>query len=93
MFFSGGILMKAPKFRYVCAESVEQVLNILSEYGDEACILAGGQSLMPTLNMRLSQPELLLDINRLEVLKGISLEEGMVRIGALVRHSEGFLTW
>jgi carbon-monoxide dehydrogenase medium subunit len=84
--------MKTPKFAYIRAESVAQVLNLLAEHGDDARILAGGQSLMPTLNMRLSQPDLLIDINRLDVLKGISVEDGpkdgMVRIGALVRHAE-----
>ena len=80
--------MKAPKFSYVRAESVEQVLRLLDEHGDEARILAGGQSLMPTLNMRLSQPRLLIDINRLEALKGISLQGDRVRIGALTRHVE-----
>jgi carbon-monoxide dehydrogenase medium subunit len=80
--------VKAPKFSYVRAESVEQVLRLLEEHGDEARILAGGQSLMPTLNMRLSQPRLLIDINRLEVLKGIALQGERVRIGALTRHAE-----
>ena len=80
--------MKAPRFSYVRAESVEQVLELLEEHGDEARILAGGQSLMPTLNMRLSQPKLLIDINRIEALKGISLQGGLVRIGAMTRHAE-----
>lgn len=80
--------MKAPKFSYVRAESVEQVLRLLDEHGDEARILAGGQSLMPTLNMRLSQPRLLIDINRLEALKGISVQGDRVRIGAMTRHAE-----
>ena len=80
--------MKAPKFSYVRAESVGQVLQLLAEHGEEARILAGGQSLMPTLNMRLSQPRLLIDINRLEPLKGISLQVGRVRIGAMARHTE-----
>ena len=80
--------MKAPKLSYVRAESVAQALALLSEHGDDARILAGGQSLMPTLNMRLSQPDLLIDINRLDVLRGISVEDGMVRIGALARHAE-----
>lgn len=80
--------MKAPKFRYIRADSVEQVLALLDQYGDEARILAGGQSLMPTLNMRLSQPEILIDINHLDALKGISIEDGTVRIGALARHVE-----
>jgi aerobic carbon-monoxide dehydrogenase medium subunit len=80
--------VKAPKFSYVRAESVEQVLWLLEEHGDEARILAGGQSLMPTLNMRLSQPRLLIDINRLDALKGISVQGDKVRIGALARHAE-----
>jgi carbon-monoxide dehydrogenase medium subunit len=80
--------VKAPKFSYVRAESVGHALQLLAEHGDEARILAGGQSLMPTLNMRLSQPRLLIDINRLEPLTGIALEGGQVRIGALTRHAE-----
>lgn len=78
--------MKAPKFHYIRAESVEQVLRLLAEHGDDARVLAGGQSLMPTLNMRLSQPKVLLDINRLDRLKGISFQNGNVKIGALTRH-------
>jgi carbon-monoxide dehydrogenase medium subunit len=80
--------VKAPKFSYVRAESVAQVLQLLGEHGDEARILAGGQSLMPALNMRLSQPGLLIDINRLEALQGISVQGDCVRIGALTRHAE-----
>jgi aerobic carbon-monoxide dehydrogenase medium subunit len=80
--------VKAPKFSYVRAESVAHAVQLLAEHGDEARVLAGGQSLMPTLNMRLSQPRLLVDINRLEALAGIALENGQVRIGALTRHAE-----
>ena len=80
--------MKAPKFSYVRADNIDQTLALLSEHGEDARILAGGQSLMPTLNMRLSQPEILIDINRLDALKGISVKDGMVRIGALARHAE-----
>jgi carbon-monoxide dehydrogenase medium subunit len=61
---------------------------LLAEHGDDARILAGGQSLMPVLNMRLSQPKLLIDINRIDALKGISVRDGGVRIGALARHVE-----
>jgi aerobic carbon-monoxide dehydrogenase medium subunit len=78
--------VKAPRFSYVRAESVEHALGLLEEHGEEARILAGGQSLMPTLNMRLSQPKLLIDINRLAALEGISLRGDNVRIGALARH-------
>lgn len=80
--------MKAPRFSYVRAESIDQVLELLAEHGEQARILAGGQSLMPTLNMRLSAPRLLIDINRLEPLRGISLAGGRVRIGAMARHAE-----
>jgi len=80
--------VKAPRFSYVRAASLGEALDLLAEYGDEASILAGGQSLMPTLNMRLSSPTVLVDINRIDDLKGISLEGGEVRIGALARHVE-----
>jgi carbon-monoxide dehydrogenase medium subunit len=63
-------------------------LRLLEQHGDDARVLAGGQSLMPTLNMRLSQPKLLIDINRIATLRGISARDGKVRIGALARHVE-----
>ncbi len=80
--------VKAPKFRYVRVDTLDRALDLLDRHGEDARILAGGQSLMPTLNMRLSQPEILIDINRLDGLKGISSEDGRVRIGALTRHAE-----
>ena len=80
--------MKAPELSYKRAGSVGQVIELLAAYGDDVRVLAGGQSLMPTLNMRLSKPKLLLDINQLNALKGISFEDGIVRVGALVRHAE-----
>ena len=82
----GGV--KAPKFRYARAESVRHALELLQAHGEDARILAGGQSLMPTLNMRLSQPEILIDINRLEELRGIRDDGGAIRIGTLARHVE-----
>lgn len=80
--------MKAPKFSYIRATSLENALELLHQHGEEARILAGGQSLMPTLNMRLSQPDILIDINKLDALKGIALDGDFVRIGALTRHVE-----
>ncbi len=80
--------MKAPRFAYTRPDNLDEVLALLAEHGDEARILAGGQSLMPTLNMRLSRPSLLIDINRIDALKGIGLDNGTVRIGALARHAE-----
>ena len=67
---------------------MDQVLMLLNEYGEEGQILAGGQSLMPTLNMRLSNPKLLIDINHLSELNSISINDDTVSIGALSRHSE-----
>jgi carbon-monoxide dehydrogenase medium subunit len=69
-------------------ETLDQALQLLAEHGEDARILAGGQSLMPVLNMRLSHPRVLIDINRIEALKGISLQNGSVRVGALARHAE-----
>ncbi len=84
--------MKAPKFSYVRAESVEHACKLLADHGDEARILAGGQSLMPTLAMRLSRPTLLIDINRLEHLAGAIYNGKEVRIGALTRHADVMLS-
>ena len=80
--------VKAPKFSYVRATSLGQVMDLLERYGEDAQILAGGQSLMPALNMRLSAPRLLVDINGIAALQGITCKEGVVRIGALARHAE-----
>ena len=80
--------MKAPPFAYARASALAEVFDLLEQYGDAAKILAGGQSLMPTLNMRLSAPELLIDISRLTQLAGIRVMAGHVHIGALTTHSE-----
>ena len=80
--------MKAPKFNYIRAESRQQALELLDQLGEDGRILAGGQSLMPTLNMRLSQPDTLIDINKVPDLSGITLENNVVRIGAMTRHVE-----
>ena len=80
--------MKPPRFHYERPETLEAALRLLAEHGEDARILAGGQSLMPTLNMRLSQPALLIDINRVDALAGIRLDGDRVRIGALTRHAD-----
>ncbi len=79
--------MKAPRFKYARPESVDEAVEMLSSER-EALILAGGQSLMPVLNMRLASPSLLIDINWLRELGGIEMGDGMLRIGALTRHRE-----
>ena len=80
--------MKSPAFDYVRADSPQQVYALLAQHGDEARVLAGGQTLLATLNMRLSQPSLLVDIAGLQGLRGITLAGGTLRIGALTRHVE-----
>ena len=90
--------MKAPAFDYVRATSLPQVFALLRQHGDAARLLAGGQTLVATLNMRLSEPALLIDINALDGLRGItlaadslatsSLATNRLRIGALVTHAE-----
>lgn len=80
--------MKAAEFDYVKPSTLEQVFELLQEHGDEARLLAGGQSLLATLNMRLSEPGIVIDITGLKALRGISVEDRHLRIGALVTHSE-----
>ena len=80
--------MKAPAFAYVRARNLPEVFGLLEKHGDRARLLAGGQSLIATLNMRLSAPELLIDISRLGELSGIKVGKGRVRIGALTTHAE-----
>ena len=57
--------MKPPNFLYACPDSVEETLALMASHGADAKLLAGGQSLMPMLNLRLAEPALLIDINRL----------------------------
>ncbi|MGH8660678.1 MAG: FAD binding domain-containing protein [Burkholderiales bacterium] len=80
--------MKAPPFAYARARSLAEVFDLLAAHGDGAKLLAGGQSLIAALNMRLSAPELLIDITRLTELSGIQVRDGVVRIGALTTHAE-----
>jgi len=80
--------LKAPAFAYVRAGSLAEACALLTQHGDRARLLAGGQSLIATLNMRLSAPELLIDISRLTELAGIKVSSGAVRIGALTTHAE-----
>lgn len=78
--------MKAPAFAYAKPASLAEALALLARPGAKA--LAGGQSLIPALNMRLSSPELLVDLGGLSELKSIETRNGIVRVGALVTHSE-----
>lgn len=80
--------MKAPPFAYVRARSLKEALGLLQKHGERAKILAGGQSLLAALNMRLAAPELLIDISRLPALSGIRSGKGKLIIGALTTHAE-----
>ena len=74
--------MKPPRFDYARADDMATAIELLTEYGDDARILAGGQSLMAVLNMRLAQPQLLIDISRSAELGTAAVEHGFLFIGA-----------
>ncbi len=80
--------MKPAPFSYIAPRGVPEVMELLSRYGEECKLLAGGQSLLPMLGMRLHRPSVLIDLNRVEGLGGIREEDGRVRVGAMTRHSE-----
>jgi aerobic carbon-monoxide dehydrogenase medium subunit len=80
--------MKARNFRYVRPASLQEAYRMLAEAGGEAVPIAGGQSLLAGLNMRLSSPKVLVDIGNLAELTGQSYADGMVRLGALTRHRD-----
>jgi aerobic carbon-monoxide dehydrogenase medium subunit len=80
--------MKAAAFSYARPQSLAEVFSLLAQHGDEARLLAGGQTLLATLNMRLSEPSLLIDMQAVTELRGLTFENGVLRIGALVTHSE-----
>jgi carbon-monoxide dehydrogenase medium subunit len=92
--------MKAPAFDYTRPATLAAVFGLLAAHGEGARLLAGGQTLLATLNMRLSEPSMLIDIGAIEVLKGISVQRAaqssiqragnasVLRIGALATHSE-----
>ncbi|MDE2417939.1 MAG: xanthine dehydrogenase family protein subunit M [Burkholderiales bacterium] len=80
--------MKSPEFDYVKPRTLEQAIALLEANGDEARILAGGQSLLAALNMRLSEPSLLIDIGALPALRRIAVQGEFLRIGALSTHTD-----
>ncbi len=77
--------MKLPEFEYEAPSTVAEALALLAEHQDEASVLAGGQSLVPLLALRLARPAVLVDINGLHELSGVSRAAGRVTIGALTR--------
>jgi len=84
--------MKPRPFDYVAPDSVEEVLALLAEYGDDARILAGGQSLLPMLNLRLIDPAVLIDVSRIAALNTIRDLGLTIEIGAAVTQNE-LMAW
>ncbi|GFE87653.1 FAD binding domain-containing protein [Steroidobacter agaridevorans] len=80
--------MKPAPFDYYAPKSVEEACALLAEAGGGATVLAGGQTLLPLLALRMSQPFVVIDINRIESLKFVSRADGGTRIGPVVRQSE-----
>ncbi|OMP67270.1 FAD binding domain-containing protein [Domibacillus epiphyticus] len=80
--------MKPPKFSYHRPGNYAEALDLLDQYGEDAKIMSGGQSLIPILNMRLSTPKHIIDLSRIDDLKGIRQEGNMIVIGGMTRHVE-----
>lgn len=80
--------MKPHAFEYQHAKSLDEALELLAARKGEARPIAGGQSLVPVMNMRLARPEALVDIGGLDALRGIAVEKGQLRLGALTLHRE-----
>src|SRR5689334_12703511 len=77
--------VKPPPFDYVAPTSLDEAVSALAEHGEDAKLLAGGQSLIPLLSLRLARPTALIDLNGVEELSGVSVN-GSVSIGAITRH-------
>ena len=77
--------MKPPRFDYLAPSSIEEALAILRQHGEQAKVLAGGQSLVPLLNFRLARPAYLVDLNEISGLDGIRVDDGHLAIGAMAR--------
>ena len=80
--------MKPAKFAYQAPQTLDEALALIAEHGDDAKLLAGGQSLIPVMNFRLAQPEMLIDLNGTKGLDQLSLAaDGSLEIGSMVRQS------
>jgi len=79
--------MKPPQFDYHDPQSLDEALELLAEHGEEAKALAGGQSLVPLLNFRLTYPEHLIDLGRVPALAYVRRQNGVLRIGAMTRQA------
>src|SRR6185312_15013689 len=77
-----------PEFEYTVPESLDEALKALADGGEDAKVLAGGHSLIPLMKLRLAAPSLLVDMRRVEELKGVSSDGDAIRFGAMTRHHE-----
>lgn len=77
--------MKPPVFEYHAPANLQEALELLGRYGGEARLMAGGQSLMPLMNVRLVRPAVIVDLNRVEELAYIQTADGSLRVGAMTR--------
>ena len=75
------------QFDYIAPTTIEEALVVLGEKGDEAKIMAGGQSLLPVLRMRLNAPETIIDLGKIESLRGVRDDGDAIVIGAMTPHS------
>ena len=80
--------MLPARFEYHRPSTLEEALALLAEHGDDAKVLAGGQSLIPMMKLRFAAPAQLIDINRIDGLDAIEEADGELHIGALVRHNQ-----
>lgn len=80
--------MKPAPFEYFAPDSLPEALSLVAEHGEDAKILAGGQSLVPMMNFRLVRPKVLIDINRIDSLGYINERGGRLHIGAMTRHRD-----
>ena len=80
--------MYPAEFEYFAPATVDEALALLARYGDDAKILAGGQSLIPMMKLRIASPRFLIDVNRIESLSGLRRDGERLEIGALCRHAD-----
>ncbi|WP_287268090.1 FAD binding domain-containing protein [Thermogemmatispora sp.] len=86
--------MKPARFRYFAPHTITEAAQLLDEQGDEARLLAGGQSLLPLLNLRLARPSALIDLNEIQALAFIHPRNGGLVLGALdTRCYPGAIHW
>jgi carbon-monoxide dehydrogenase medium subunit len=80
--------MKPAQFDYVAPSTIEEACRLLAEAGGGATLLAGGQTLMPLLALRMSQPFIVIDLHRIGSLKGVSRQAGCTRVGPMLRQND-----